>query len=415
MVEYDSDETPLKRYTLVAAVCMTEGSSEPPHIRRYEVDGIMLHLPACAEVDIVNQGIYVTTRLRHSIAQELPKTSTSPRVRAIPSPRVQEPSKEASPLPEVMRAALTAEEKDRREGFIKALIKATKYQVMTREDVEYVLGKTEKYLAAACERDSVLPTISANYFAWLTERQIWAGHFKERKSGPHPEFPFAAPENKYGMPYSEIYLAHLEASNRPRGWEKDVARRVVDDMGPVETVAFGHIAGAEYEVPRGVKRNQTYLVALWKLMFPGRPYEVGCKTPLSVRFPCHDDQVLFSLCVARTPDETAAVMRKAAYMLGGKEVVLVAVLNADNQAFLCLDFDESVDLESVERDADFSIKSRFQRAWFDLLSVHLEWVRGRSVLITKRLQEMHHNRTVCNFGHMAAEVAAAQAARKARA
>lgn len=237
----------------------------------------------------------------------------------------------------------------------------------------------------------------------------------ERKSRYAPEFPFPAPEQKYGMPYSEIYLAHLEVRNRPKGRDEDPARRVVDGMGPVEAKAFGPVvAGAQYEVPPGVKRNQAYLKTLWDFMFPGRKLELNCKTPFSICFPCHDDEVLFSQCVARNPEEMADVLKKAAYMLGGKEVVLIAELSAEKRAFLCLDFADSVDLESVEKDADFSIKSRFQRAWFDLLSVHLEWVRGCNVLITKCLQEMHQTRAVCNFGHMVAQVAAAQQARRVR-
>lgn len=90
-----------------------------------------------------------------------------------PTSKVNEPSKETS-SPEVMRAALTAEEKARREGFIEALIKASKYKKLYRESIEGILAKNEKYLAAVCERDGILPTLSANYFAWLNERNVWA-------------------------------------------------------------------------------------------------------------------------------------------------------------------------------------------------------------------------------------------------
>lgn len=73
-------------------------------------------------------------------------------------------------------------------------------------------------------------------------------------------------------------------------------------------------------------------------------------------------------------------------MLGCNEVVLIAIINADKEVFLCLDFDESVDLEAP------SVIFRFQQAWADLLAVQLEWIRGRNVLLIECLNEIYEER-----------------------
>ncbi|KAI1774836.1 hypothetical protein F4818DRAFT_416868 [Hypoxylon cercidicola] len=294
-----------------------------------------------------------------------------------------------------MRAALSADEKKRRNAVIDAIVKKADGTVSYKL-LKDAFANCETRLAEWLAKKGVLPTISANYFSWEVEKSMWEINLNKKPNGP--KFPFEPPK-MYGVPYSGIYLSCLGARQ---------------DMSLLEAKAFGPPAGAQYQLPTGVKRNQKYLAKLWGVMFPGRPYEEGCDEPFVVRFPCVDEHVFFSQCVARDLEETSAVMQEAALMLG-KEFVLIAVMNASNQPFICLDFDESVDLEKVEAAEDWSIQSRFQRAWFDLLGVYLEWVRGRNVLLIHALRDMHKNRVVANFRHMAAEVSDAQKARRERA
>ncbi|KAI0005794.1 hypothetical protein F4779DRAFT_597521 [Xylariaceae sp. FL0662B] len=114
-------------------------------------------------------------------------------------------------------------------------------------------------------------------------------------------------------------------------------------------------------------------------MWPGRPYEEGCDEPFVIRF-SDDDFVFFHLCIARDIDELGDVMQRAAFLLGGQEVNLIALIGDDKRVCFALDFGKHAEKECP------AVQIRFQRAWVDLLGVYLEWLRGRNVNIVAYLE-----------------------------
>ncbi|KAI4858837.1 hypothetical protein F4820DRAFT_467786 [Hypoxylon rubiginosum] len=302
---------------------------------------------------------------------------------------------------------MSAEERERRDEVKKGILKYAKYKNFTDKILEAQFKGFQERMALSLARDNEPPTISANYFSYLVERNVWGYNFDERKDPASPRFSFPAPEIKYGTPYSEVYLTTLEAKQRPKGIAKDISRL------EGKAKASGSVATVQYLLPPGVKRNQKYLAKLWDIMFPGRQYEDGCDEPFAILFP-GDEQVHIHECIGPNPDDSTAAITKAANMLGGKEVVLIAVKKSDGKVFLCLDFDKSVDVEAVEAEEDVGVEVRFQAAWFNLLSVYVEWLRGSNVLITTCLRKILKVRKVAYFRYKDAEVRQAWEEWKAR-
>lgn len=200
-------------------------------------------------------------------------------------------------------------------------MKSSEYRGSTKKQLEDQFEEAQKNLAIDLAREDILPTITANYYSWMVEKNMWTkicryialeiGEETKRvpvsstretltitvheKEGPGcPKFPFECPE-MFGQPYSLIYLSHLFDTEERRLKEKA--------LGPV---------GVEYELPPGVKRNWEYLVSLWERMVPGRPYEEGCDKSFMIRFGHEYGEIDYHKCIARDPDETSTVMQKAA-------------------------------------------------------------------------------------------------------
>ncbi|KAI1404181.1 hypothetical protein F4819DRAFT_483801 [Hypoxylon fuscum] len=173
-------------------------------------------------------------------------------------------------------------------------MKSSEYRGSTKKQLEDQFEEAQKNLAIDLAREDILPTITANYYSWMVEKNMWTKIFHEKEGPGCPKFPFECPE-MFGQPYSLIYLSHLFDTEERRLKEKA--------LGPV---------GVEYELPPGVKRNWEYLVSLWERMVPGRPYEEGCDKSFMIRFGHEYGEIDYHKCIARDPDETSTVMQKAA-------------------------------------------------------------------------------------------------------
>ncbi|KAI0846201.1 hypothetical protein F5Y00DRAFT_244315 [Daldinia vernicosa] len=132
-------------------------------------------------------------------------------------------------------------------------------------------------------------------------------------------------------------------------------------------------------------------------MFGVREYEKGCDEPFVVRFLCNDGVNYFHECIARDPDETNTVAQRAAFLLGGREVALIVIINDEKQVCLALDFDETAEKENP------AVQYRFQSAWLDLLRLNVQWLSGKNVNILSYLAELNTNRLGAGFMHIAAE------------
>ncbi|RYP26376.1 hypothetical protein DL768_011744 [Monosporascus sp. mg162] len=270
-----------------------------------------------------------------------------------------------------LRAALTAEEQRRRDAVLKVLSERTSY---TKDNVSYLFKRCEEKMLDQLVTSKELPTLSASYFAWCVECNVWDLVFgKEGKE--IPAFPYQRPE-KYGQPYSQTYLAGLQ-----KRMARDAAAGTLDEL---DAAVFGAARGQTDDVPLGCERHPEALARLWEELWPGRPYEVGCDGPFEILFPV-DDFVYFHQCVPSNLDEVKGALRYAAYQLGGQEVVLIAAMGAAKSVKLCLDFDEGA------RFAEPSFARRFRQAWEDLLRVNLEWLAGRTVNINTFLAELNEN------------------------
>ncbi|KAI0168931.1 hypothetical protein GGR52DRAFT_574157 [Hypoxylon sp. FL1284] len=205
----------------------------------------------------------------------------------------------------------------------------------------------------------------------------------------------------YGSPYSQPYLEHVFRTDLAR-----VSERVAWE-------AFEPISGEVKEMPQGVKRHSKSLETLWKLLCPDEPYTRGCDGPFVVRFPREPD-VRVQDCLGRDEEEICAALREAARMLGGSEIVLIATMSTTHQVSLCLDFDESVDLEAAEAEGDFSFMCRFKQAWSDVLDVYIKWLRGRNVPLVAGIREVQLDRLRGRSDFMVSDVDRAMEIREAR-
>ncbi|OTB04114.1 hypothetical protein M426DRAFT_23232 [Hypoxylon sp. CI-4A] len=271
-----------------------------------------------------------------------------------------------SPSTWQMRAELSVAEHERRSGqdFIDVAFKGT------------ILSAVHKL----CD-EHMLPTMSADYFHWYLDMETWDIVFKEKKGNSKPAFPFPAPE-QYGSPYSEIYLSVLR--------EKDMNAAVTSRLRKLEDIALSTPAHSiHHEVPSGTRRNSEFLVHLWETLFPGCGFENHCTEPFVVGFPWRDDTVYFHKCLARNSDELVNVMQHAAFLLGGREVVLSTIIKdrkSSKRIFLALDFSETANLHLS------AVQYRFKRAWHDLLYVVVQWLRGHNTNIIDALKELNSMR-----------------------
>ncbi|KAI1652381.1 hypothetical protein F4813DRAFT_394754 [Daldinia decipiens] len=257
-----------------------------------------------------------------------------------------------------MSAALSAEEQKRRDAVLEAIMDITNYE---KAFIESFFKRSEDKVAGYLARKDFLPTLSANYFSWSVERHLWAAIVREKEDSNSPKFPFAAAPDKYGPPYSEIFISHLAE----KGAESDIAGRLRE----LEHIAFGQPSGEQRETPAGLKRYTEFLKALWTKMFG---------------------------CIARDPDETNTVAQRTAFLLGGREVALIVITNDEKQVFLALDFDKKGEKENP------AVQYRFQNAWLDLLCLNVQWLSGRNVNILTYLDELNVNHLGARFLHVAA-------------
>ncbi|KAI0109719.1 hypothetical protein F4814DRAFT_450680 [Daldinia grandis] len=285
-----------------------------------------------------------------------------------------------------MSAELSVEQLKRRNAVFKAIMDVAGYE---KAFLESFFKRSEEKVARYLAGKGLLPTLSANYFSWSVERHLWAVIVGENKDSHCPKFPFAAAPNKYGSPYSEVFMSYLA--------ENDAQEEIAGRLRELEQIALGQPRAEGRETPAGLKRHPEFLEALWKKMFGVRDYEKGCGEPFVVRLLCNDGVNYFHECIARSPDETNTVAQRAAFLLGGREVVLIVITDGDNRVFLALDFEEAAEKESP------AVQYRFQNAWLDLLRLHVQWLSGKNVGILSYLHELNANRLGARFMHVAAE------------
>ncbi|KAI0381259.1 hypothetical protein F5Y04DRAFT_289135 [Hypomontagnella monticulosa] len=283
-----------------------------------------------------------------------------------------------------IRTALSATEQKRRDEVFAALVEKTEF---TKADLESIFKRGQGKFAAALVRDDVLPTLSADYFAWNLEKDLWSILLKEKTNPNFPPFPFKDAEPPmYGAPYSGVYLACLA--------EKVSSDRVAETL-----------RGDKNErklIPDGAFFHPAALDDAWKKMFGDRPFENGCSRPFVILFPEEDGSGYARACLGNDEKTEKENLIKVESTFGHqKEFLLRAIRSSedDKRVYVAVDFAEDIaDVTSSP------VQSRLQRVWFDLLAVNLEWLSGRAVNIVDAFMEVYDGRLSSGSSHLKDEM-----------
>ncbi|KAI1453634.1 hypothetical protein F4805DRAFT_461539 [Annulohypoxylon moriforme] len=255
-----------------------------------------------------------------------------------------------------------------------------------------------------------LPTVSARWFRWRIDEKIW-GFFLGRGENPLP-FPYQASEpEKFGKPWCETYLTHLQTRGGVAGASGSGSSGFVATGSSVKEMELKQLApfslrsDEDVEIPDGQKRHPELLASLWEKMFPALPHQYGCDRPFSFRLLTNDGVFSWRGCLGGSGEEMEDTARRAAAMLGGRDFVLIVVLAESSQIFLDLEFAPCAEMDCP------AVQSRFLRAWQDLQEVNLGWLKMREVHLLSALGAIYERRITGAPNPLEAQTLNARAAR----